>query len=613
MLRRLAFVLSFPILLATLLLATASGQTINEQVLLLLSRLNTWTVLQTYSNGIQLSTFIPSSTTRTLYTNGTDLFWNGSALSGGGSVTTPHNLLSVTHPDTAANAVLRGAILIGNSTPAWSRLAVGASGAMLRSDGTDVAWSLDGTGLTSLNASSLSTGTVPLARITGLLNAQIDAAAAIAWTKLSKTGSSLADLTTRSAADLASGTLADARLSSNVSLFGSTVDTSEITDGAVTMVKLAGNGCTINQFFQWNGSSVQCSTVTPGSGTVTSVALALPAIFTVSGSPVTGVGTLTGTLATQVANRVFAGPTGGADASPTFRALVNADLPLTGIAANTYTKLTINTAGVATAGSAQITLTTDVTGVLPLANGGTGLNAAADDTTPVSSGAAWVAKTLCNSGTTGALQYTTATNLFSCLANVATTDSAQTFTNKTLDVEGTGNSVTTVEKLVVRGGKCQNVTATTDWSLPTSDAAAAACATGSNTQLGTLDYADGANSLSAQWIHDLPGDWTGTVGANIVWFTSATSGDVKWQLATACVATSESGDPAFNAASTVVQTAQGTASRYNEATIAAVTMTGCAAGETLFLKVFRDPADGADTLAATARLVTLELTYRRAQ
>lgn len=64
-----------------------------------------------------------------------------------------------------------------------------------------------------------------------------------------------------------------------------------------------------------------------GVGTVTSVALALPGIFSVSGSPVTSSGTLTGTLATQAANVVFAGPTTGAAATPTFRSLVAADIP----------------------------------------------------------------------------------------------------------------------------------------------------------------------------------------------------------------------------------------------------------------------------------------------
>lgn len=67
-----------------------------------------------------------------------------------------------------------------------------------------------------------------------------------------------------------------------------------------------------------------------GSGTVTSVGLALPSIFSVSGSPVTTSGTLTGDLATQAANTLFAGPTTGADATPTFRALVNADIPAPG-------------------------------------------------------------------------------------------------------------------------------------------------------------------------------------------------------------------------------------------------------------------------------------------
>ena len=63
-----------------------------------------------------------------------------------------------------------------------------------------------------------------------------------------------------------------------------------------------------------------------GSGSVTSVALALPSFITVSGSPVTGTGTLTGTLASQTANTVFAAPNGSAGA-PTFRVLAAADIP----------------------------------------------------------------------------------------------------------------------------------------------------------------------------------------------------------------------------------------------------------------------------------------------
>lgn len=66
-----------------------------------------------------------------------------------------------------------------------------------------------------------------------------------------------------------------------------------------------------------------------GSGTVTSVGLTAPsALFVspVSGSPVTTSGTLALALATQNANRVFAGPATGVPATPTFRTLTNADL-----------------------------------------------------------------------------------------------------------------------------------------------------------------------------------------------------------------------------------------------------------------------------------------------
>jgi len=63
-----------------------------------------------------------------------------------------------------------------------------------------------------------------------------------------------------------------------------------------------------------------------GAGTVTSVGLSLPNIFTISNSPVTTTGTLTATLASQTANNVFAAPNGSAG-TPTFRALVAADIP----------------------------------------------------------------------------------------------------------------------------------------------------------------------------------------------------------------------------------------------------------------------------------------------
>lgn len=79
----------------------------------------------------------------------------------------------------------------------------------------------------------------------------------------------------------------------------------------------------------------------PGSGTVTSVGLSLPSIITVSNSPVTSSGTLTGTLATQNANTVFSGPASGAAAQPTFRALVTADLPASSVTSQASTPVSL--------------------------------------------------------------------------------------------------------------------------------------------------------------------------------------------------------------------------------------------------------------------------------
>lgn len=77
-----------------------------------------------------------------------------------------------------------------------------------------------------------------------------------------------------------------------------------------------------------------------GQGTVTSVDLTMPGIFAVTGNPVTTAGTLQVALNTQTANTVFAGPSGGGAANPTFRSLVAADIPLS-LGGTTFSSLTV--------------------------------------------------------------------------------------------------------------------------------------------------------------------------------------------------------------------------------------------------------------------------------
>jgi hypothetical protein len=61
-------------------------------------------------------------------------------------------------------------------------------------------------------------------------------------------------------------------------------------------------------------------------GTVTSIGLSLPKIFSLTGSPITSSGTLTATLVSQTANQVFAAPVKG-PGLPVFRTLVSTDIP----------------------------------------------------------------------------------------------------------------------------------------------------------------------------------------------------------------------------------------------------------------------------------------------
>ena len=185
------------------------------------------------------------------------------------------------------------------------------------------------------------------------------------------------------------------------------------------------------------------------------------------------------------------------------------------------------------------------------------------------------------------------------------------FTNKTYDAEGTGNVLTIPRRIWLPAAGCNNATAGNIWDLPTSNPAVPACKTGTNTQMGVLDFADGSN-LSAQITYKLPSTWTGTVDANIKWLTSATTGSVVWQIQTTCVADAETDDPAFNTASTVTDAAKGTTLQTNDAAITGVTTTGCAAGELMHIKILRDSGHASDNLAATARLIGVELVVREA-
>ncbi len=93
----------------------------------------------------------------------------------------------------------------------------------------------------------------------------------------------------------------------------------------------------VTEFFYKNSAGTERDLSAPG--TVSSVALTVPADMAVSGSPITTSGTLAITRSNQTANLVLAGPASGGAATPAYRALVALDTPAAAIlaAANVFT------------------------------------------------------------------------------------------------------------------------------------------------------------------------------------------------------------------------------------------------------------------------------------
>ena len=189
------------------------------------------------------------------------------------------------------------------------------------------------------------------------------------------------------AATIASAAVTEAKLASLA------VSTDKVQDDAITGAKLAdssaavvaaatpsGSGAFVGQ--QWVNTATAIEYTWDGTSWLRQASLSTlsftdstPLAFAVS-YPDAYSATITTTLDNQSANRIFAGPTTGSDAAPAFRAIVPADLPdATSVAkgvivpgtglsissgtlnhsnaatAGTYTKLTIDAQGHATAGT----------------------------------------------------------------------------------------------------------------------------------------------------------------------------------------------------------------------------------------------------------------------
>lgn len=101
---------------------------------------------------------------------------------------------------------------------------------------------------------------------------------------------------------------------------------------------MASTAPTEGQVIAWNSTTSKWEPKSAAGG-VTSVALSMPSVFSVSGSPITSSGTISVNAAAQALGTVWAGPVSGPNAPPTFRALQASDLPALPYANNTLSNL----------------------------------------------------------------------------------------------------------------------------------------------------------------------------------------------------------------------------------------------------------------------------------
>ena len=174
------------------------------------------------------------------------------------------------------------------------------------------------------------------------------------------------------------------------------------------------------------GSGFGCNSISSTTGTVTSVGMTMDGVVfnsSVGGSPVTSSGTFAPTLKTVGKNLFLAGPVTGSNALWSARAIAGEDLPLPTVsklggvmakpfASNSYIN-SINLDGSVgqsqpsfTEISGTLNLATQVSGVLKVPNGGTGLSSpGTNGNCLISNGSTWTSLPCGGGGSPGGNQY----------------------------------------------------------------------------------------------------------------------------------------------------------------------------------------------------------------
>lgn len=243
-----------------------------------------------------------------------------------------------------------------------------------------------------------------------------------------------------------------------------------------------------------------------------------------------------------------------------------------------------------------ISLTTGVSGQLPIANGGTGQATQTAGFNALSP-ATQKGDLILHDGTNGVRLAVGATN-----GHVLTVDSTAATGVKWAAASGGGGS----------GGSTNVWIPAAQWIPRTTTGCGIDSRELTTNKINTDELLfDAATAEYAQAMIVMPSNWNaGTVTAKFHWTASTGSGDVIWGLRARSYANDDALDQAMGTGQTATDTLTATNDLDISPATSGITIGGTvASGNPVIFEVYRDAAAGGDTLGADARLLGVEISY----
>lgn len=200
----------------------------------------------------------------------------------------------------------------------------------------------------------------------------------------------------------------------------------------------------------------------------------------------------------------------------------------------------------------------------------------------------------------------------SASALAAATSASNAATSETNAATSASNAAATLSNARQKGKETIWVPATAMVARTTAGAAPGTVESTTNKiMVKTLDF-DQTTPEYAQFSVRMPKSWNeGTVTATFLWSSNiAGTNAVQWGITAVALSDGDAIDVAFGTAQTVYDSQLGQAWLHQSTETGALTIAGTpAAGDVVIFQVFRNAADGGDTLAGDARLHGVTLFY----